>query len=69
MTILAITVFEKFTEGGWLTLVITSFLILLCYMIRTHYGRIRGDMRKLDELLKDVPTRAGSTRSRLIKRT
>jgi amino acid transporter len=56
MTILVITIFEKFTEGGWLTLIITSILILLCYMIRTHYERIRGDMRKLDELLKDVPT-------------
>jgi K+ transporter len=56
MTILIITIFEKFTEGGWFTLVITSVLILLCYLIRTHYGRIRGDMRKLDELLKDVPT-------------
>jgi K+ transporter len=56
MTILAITIYEKFTEGGWLTLVITSFLILLCYMIRTHYGRIRSDMRKLDDLLKNVPT-------------
>jgi len=56
VTILSITVFEKFTEGGWLTLVITSFLIVLCYLIRTHYGRIRSDMRKLDQLLKDVPT-------------
>jgi amino acid transporter len=56
VTILFITVFEKFAEGGWLTLFITSLLILLCYMIRTHYGRIRRDMRKLDELLKDVPT-------------
>ena len=32
MTILCITVFEKFMEGGWLTLVITSMLIILCYM-------------------------------------
>ncbi|TAL34009.1 MAG: APC family permease [Spirochaetes bacterium] len=55
-TILLITVFEKFTEGGWMTLVITSVLILLCYWIRRHYGRIQSDMRKLDELLKDVPT-------------
>ncbi len=55
LTILANTIFEKFTEGGWLTLVITSVLILLCYMIRNHYGRIRNDMRKLDVLLKDVP--------------
>ncbi len=55
LTILAITVFEKFAEGGWLTLIITTLLIILCYMIRSHYDRILVDMRKLDELLKDVP--------------
>ncbi|MFH0975125.1 MAG: APC family permease [Spirochaetota bacterium] len=55
VTILAVTVYEKFGEGGWLTLVITSLLIILCYMIRRHYDRILVDMRKLDELLKDVP--------------
>ncbi len=56
LTILSITVFEKFTEGGWLTLVITSVLIILCYMIRNHYKKIQGDMHKLDELLSVVPT-------------
>jgi len=55
LTILIITIFEKFAEGGWVTLIITSVLILLCYIIRKHYARIQGDMRKLDALLKDVP--------------
>jgi amino acid transporter len=68
VTILAITVFEKFTEGGWLTLVITSLLILICYMIRAHYVRIRRDMRKLDELLKDVPASGAFNRETLDKK-
>jgi amino acid transporter len=55
LTILTNTIFEKFTEGGWLTLIITSMLIILCYVIRKHYDRVLIDMRKLDELLKDVP--------------
>ena len=55
-TILVITVFEKFTEGGWVTLVITSVLIVICYLIQRHYATIRSSMRKLDDLLKDVPT-------------
>jgi amino acid transporter len=55
LTILAFVIFEKFAEGGWLTLVITTLLIILCFMIRSHYDRILVDMRKLDELLKDVP--------------
>ena len=57
LTILIITVFEKFTEGGWLTLVITSLIIIACHLIQRHYSRVQGDMRKLDDLLGDVPTR------------
>ena len=56
VTILAITIFEKFLEGGWLTLIITSFLIVLCYVIRRHYNNIQKDKRKLDELLTSIPT-------------
>lgn len=56
VTILVITVFEKFTEGGWLTLIITSILIAICFMIRAHYSKVYRDMRKLDQLLADVPT-------------
>ena len=68
VTILCITVFEKFAEGGWLTLVITSLLIVLCYMIKTHYARIRRDMRKLDQLLKDVPALGAYNRDHLDKK-
>lgn len=54
--ILTITVFEKFTEGGWLTLVITTSLILLCMAIRRHYDGIRAEIRKLDTILGGLPT-------------
>jgi hypothetical protein len=50
MTILAITTFEKFTEGGWLTLVITTSLILLCLGIHRHYEGIRKQIRELDTI-------------------
>ncbi len=56
LTILMVTIFEKFTEGGWLTLVITSIIIIVCHFIRRHYAKVQSDMRKLDQLLKDVPT-------------
>ncbi|MFA7228037.1 MAG: APC family permease [Melioribacteraceae bacterium] len=55
LTILSITIFEKFLEGGWLTLIITSFLIVLCYIIRAHYRRIQDDKKKFDELLTTIP--------------
>ncbi|WP_243373391.1 APC family permease [Geotalea sp. SG265] len=56
VTILTITIFEKFTEGGWMTLLITSIVIGLCYLIKQHYLRVRRGMAQLDETLLDFPT-------------
>lgn len=56
VTILAITTFEKFTEGGWMTLLITSVVIGLCYMIKSHYAKVRKGVAELDETLLDFPT-------------
>ncbi|MCM0083918.1 APC family permease [Geomonas sp. Red32] len=55
VTILIITTVEKFAEGGWLTLVITSVVIALCYLIKGHYLRLRRGMKDLDEALLDFP--------------
>jgi len=55
VTILVITTVEKFAEGGWMTLVITSVVIGLCYLIKGHYVRVRQGMKDLDETLLDVP--------------
>jgi amino acid transporter len=55
VTILIITVYEKFGEGGWITLVITSALIGLCYLIRRHYLKVRRGVRQLEELLSSIP--------------
>ncbi|MGA2586384.1 MAG: APC family permease [Candidatus Aminicenantales bacterium] len=57
LTILIITSFEKFAVGGWLTLLITSFVIVLCYMTRAHYNKVRGGVRELDDLLLNIPTK------------
>jgi K+ transporter len=55
-TILVITTIEKFTEGGWLTLLITSIVIGCCYLIKGHYNSVRKGMAQLDEALLDFPT-------------
>ncbi|HEX2769140.1 MAG TPA: APC family permease [Geobacteraceae bacterium] len=55
VTILVITIVEKFAEGGWLTLLITGILVALCYVIRQHYTRVGKAMRELDEMLMDIP--------------
>ncbi|HLP59786.1 MAG TPA: APC family permease [Candidatus Deferrimicrobium sp.] len=55
-TILIITSYEKFREGGWVTLVITSAFIFLCYIIRSHYRKVSKAVKELDELLLDIGT-------------
>ncbi len=52
VTILAITIFEKFAEGGWLTLLITAAVTVVCFMVKRHYGRVVGAIKKLD---RDLP--------------
>jgi amino acid transporter len=54
VTILTITILEKFLEGGWLTLVITSVIIVLCYFIHKHYTKVKDDKKKFDDLLTSV---------------
>ncbi|HTP65814.1 MAG TPA: APC family permease [Geobacteraceae bacterium] len=55
VTILIITTIEKFTEGGWMTVLITSAVIACCYMIKGHYVKVRKGMAQLDETLLDFP--------------
>ncbi|HET6372409.1 MAG TPA: APC family permease [Candidatus Polarisedimenticolia bacterium] len=51
LSILIVTVVEKFLEGGWVTLVITGLVIALAYGIRSHYGQVRSDLERLDDIL------------------
>jgi amino acid transporter len=55
-TILIITIMEKFLVGGWMTLLITATFVLLCNLIRGHYNKVKKAVRKLDDLLMDIPT-------------
>jgi len=55
-TILIVTVYEKFAEGGWLTLVLTAGLIGLCFAIRRHYRSVQANLQRLDAILPALPT-------------
>jgi len=55
-TILTITVFEKFGEGAWLTIVITGLVVGMCFLIRNHYQEVAEGVRKLDTHLMTVPS-------------
>src|SRR5919108_1391523 len=54
-TILIVTVFLKFAEGGWVTLLVTSGFIVLCYIVRLHYDQVRGALKSLDDALINIP--------------
>jgi len=51
LTILGVTLYEKFTEGGWVTSVVTGALIALCFLIRRHYRSVKNDLKRLDAIL------------------
>ena len=55
VTILAIAVFERFTRGGWLTLVVTGSLVALCFVIRKHYRTTYAKLGQLYDELKTLP--------------
>jgi amino acid transporter len=59
--ILAVTVYEKFHEGGWLTLVLTGILIVFCELIRRHYAKVKANLRSLDDILSTLPADAGGS--------
>jgi len=55
VSILAITTLEKFREGGWITVVLTSLVIALAFAIHRHYASVQTSMKRLDEILISLP--------------
>jgi len=56
--ILIMTSFEKFYAGGWITLVVTGAMVGLCFLIRAHYRHVTVQLRRLDDVLQNIPTSA-----------
>jgi amino acid transporter len=53
--ILAMLLVEKFTQGGWLTVVIIAAIIGICLTIRNHYNWAKVQIRKVDEIFANQP--------------
>ncbi|SAK82202.1 amino acid transporter-like protein [Caballeronia calidae] len=49
-TVLVITLIEKFTAGGWLTVLVTSAVVVLCVLIKRHYSDTRAQIAKEDAI-------------------
>jgi amino acid transporter len=56
VVILVITVAEKFSDGGWLTIVATSVLVGLCLLIKRHYTGVFARLKRLDSIIDALPT-------------
>ncbi|MDD4050275.1 MAG: APC family permease [candidate division Zixibacteria bacterium] len=54
-TILVITISEKFTEGGWVTVAITAVLVVICFVIRRHYRAVSQRLNRLNEDFQGLP--------------
>jgi amino acid transporter len=59
LTILTLTVIEKFDVGGWITLSVTAVVIGTCFLIRRHYNRVNAKLATLYRQLLDTPRREG----------
>ena len=58
VTILAVTVVEKFLQGGWVTVTITLVVVALCLLIRRHYQASAVRVDRLYRELGDLPVSA-----------
>jgi amino acid transporter len=54
-SILVITVIERFTHGGWVTVLLTSLFVLVCYRIHRHYRESAEGLKQLDDILTTLP--------------
>jgi amino acid transporter len=65
VSILAGTVYEKGEQGGWVTIVVTSLVVGLCFVIRRHYRSVQENLRRLDGILEVLPPHGGGDRPAL----
>jgi len=54
-SILVVTVIEKFNEGGWMTILITTLVIAMCLVVRAHYHDTKEKIRTVDKVFAGQP--------------
>jgi amino acid transporter len=54
VTILVVTVVEKFQEGAWRTLAVTGVCVGMAFLIRRHYFHVGTQLRRLDNMLDQL---------------
>ncbi len=52
--ILAMLLFEKFLEGGWIAAIIIAAIVAVCVSVRNHYSKTRRQLKALDSTFESV---------------
>ena len=55
VSILVVTIIERFTHGGWVTVLLTSIFVAVCYGIHHHYENAKEGLQQLDSVLDTLP--------------
>lgn len=63
--LIAVTIL-KFTQGGWITLVITGALIALALGVKRHYDYVAKVLKRMDNLVAIAETKDNGTLPRLM---
>ena len=54
LAILAVTVVQKFDEGGWRTLAATGLLVAFCFLVHRYYRKVTDKLLVLDKSLRQL---------------
>jgi amino acid transporter len=64
-SILAVTIFFKFFEGAWKTVVVTGLFVLVCYLIHRYYKSVTKRLKSLNESLGTIEIKTEPTKAPL----
>ena len=55
-SILVVTIYEKFLLGGWVTIVVTGAVVIVCLLTRRYYSKVSQKVERLNKALMELPT-------------
>jgi K+ transporter len=61
-SILVGNVYEKFQQGAWVTVAVTSVIVGLCFVIRSHYRTVQSNLKRLNEIMSVLPSHPAAER-------
>lgn len=53
-SILCVTLISKFQSGGWLTVLVTCFVVTICLFVKRHYAKFNKKLVQIDADLKQT---------------